>query len=280
MKNISSSPLALAALYHSGLGTKWQNQSEAATALARLKVTRQHINRAVRLVALPEVVLALFSSVQILEFTARELLRVQRSVGVATLEQRAAEINPEGRTWQEIVAMLEGKEPVAPAYRLHQSETTPLERAAQFKEGLASNAWSTIGQAAEATGWNRRELYTAVAIANLPSEVVSLFDGKRLSKDVGKTLLGIQQAIGIEKMRKNAAALHDRPKRRTIDELINTLAGPPVSPEVSLKIRGTQTKLTFEMTFDVKDADRLIIGAVDVEKMIRAVLQKMPRNSR
>lgn len=272
--------MALAALYHSGLGTKWQNQSEAATALARLKVTRQHINRAVRLVALPEVVLALFSSVQILEFTARELLRVQRSVGVATLEQRAAEINPEGRTWQEIVAMLEGKEPVAPAYRLHQSETTPLERAAQFKEGLASNAWSTIGQAAEATGWNRRELYTAVAIANLPSEVVSLFDGKRLSKDVGKTLLGIQQAIGIEKMRKNAAALHDRPKRRTIDELINTLAGPPVSPEVSLKIRGTQTKLTFEMTFDVKDADRLIIGAVDVEKMIRAVLQKMPRNSR
>jgi hypothetical protein len=99
-----------------------------------------------------------------------------------------------------------------------------------------------------------------------------------LSKDVGKTLLGIQRAIGAEKMIKNAAALHDQPKRRTIEELINALAGTPYSAEMSLKIRGTPTTLTFEMTFDVKDAERLIIGAVDVEKMIRAVLQKTPRD--
>lgn len=278
MKIIAGSPLALAALYHSGLGTKWKNQRQAADALARLKVTRSHINRAVRLVSLPEAVLALFSSVQILDITGRHLLRIHRSLGAPELEQRAAQINPKGRSWQEIVAMLEGKEPVAPVYRLHQSDTTPLERAAKFKEGLAANAWATIAEAADATGWNRRDLSNAVAIANLPPEVVSLFDGKRLSKDVGKTLLGIQQAIGIEKMLRNASALHDRPRRRTIEELINALAGVPSSSEMSLKIRGTPTTITFEMTFDVKDAERLIIGAVDVKKMIQAVLQKTPRS--
>ena len=277
VKSIAQSPLALAALYRSGLGKTWENQKQAAEALARLKVTRTHINRAVRLTALPEAVLSLFSSVQILDRTARELLRVQRKLGAKQLEQRAAVINPEGRSWSEIVAMLEGKEPVSPAYRLHYSGTGPLERAAQFAEGLAANTWSTISEAAEVTGWNRRDLSTAIAISNLPLAVISLFDGKNLSNNVGKTLIGIERAIGAEKLLRNARAIHDRPKRRTTDELINALAGTGGSSGMSLNIRGTPSTLTFEMTFQVEDAEQLIVNAVDVESMIRAVLRKTPR---
>lgn len=279
MKSIAQNPLALAALYRSGLGKNWENQSQAAKALARLNVSRVHLNRAVRVAALPETVLSLFSSTGMLDITARELLRIERKLGAEQLAARAAHLSPDGRSWSEIVAMLEGKEPVVPAYAVH-IERRLLERAAQYAEGLASGLWSSVKEAAQATGWDRGDLYRAIAVSRLPAAVIDLFGKATLSREIGDTLLSIEKTIGAEKMLRNARAVRDRPKRRTTNDLLNALAGAKDYSDMSLKIRGTGSKITLEMTFDVEDAEQLLLDEDEVKGHIQAMLMLAPQREK
>jgi hypothetical protein len=235
-----------------------------------------HINRAVRLAALPEAILSLLSSTGVLDGTARELLRTERELGVEELQRRAVEIDPQGRSRSEILALLKGDPKATSAY----TPVAPLDRAAQFAEGVAANLWSSIAEASRQTGWNREDLSRCVAISKLPPDVLNLFEGKVLSMEVGQTLIAVQRTIGVDKMLRNAKAIHDRPKRRTVDQLINELAGSKDHFDMSLRIRGTPTTMTFEMTFDVKNADQLLIDEEEVKNHIKAILLRSPRAKR
>lgn len=278
-KSLAKDLLLLASVYQSGLGKTWQNQTEAAGALARLKVTRAHINRAVRLNAMPRAVLSLFSLTKVRDATARELIRIENNLGRDELQRRAENIDAKGRRWQELVAMLEGVPPPI-RRRAEWKDVTPMERASQFANGLASNLWSTVAEAATITGWDRPKLARAVAISKLPSEVLSLFDGSYMSLEVGETLIGIQRTIGKEKLIRNAMSLHDRPKRRTTDELLNALAGARDYSDMSLKIRATPTRISFEMTFDVENAEQLLIDEDEVKGHIQAILMLSPQREK
>jgi hypothetical protein len=275
-KPLAQNPLALAAVYRNGLGKTWNNQTEAAVALARISVTRTHINRAARVAAMPAAVLSLFTTVRMLDHTARELIRLERKVGRDEMEQRASQISAVGRSWREIIAML-GGEALTPSSKIRFPSKAPLERASLYAEGLATNLWSTVVEAANITGWERAKLAKAIAISELPSVVLFLFEGKYLSLEIGETLISIKRAIGTETMVRNARVLQDNPKRRSMDELINALAGAKTYSDMTLKMRGTPTRLTFEMTFNVEDADQLIVDAEIVKGMVRSILLNSPR---
>jgi len=278
-KSLAKDLLLLASVYQSGLGRTWQNQTQAAKALAGLKVTRAHINRAARLIAMPEAVLSLFSSTKVRDATARELIRLENKFGRDEVQRRAERIDANGRSWQEMVAMLEGVPPPV-RRRAEWKDVSPIERASQFADGLASNLWSTMAEAATITGWDRSTLARAIAISKLPSIVLSLFDGSYMSLEVGETLIGIQRTIGKEKLIRNAMSLHDRPKRRTTDELLNALAGARDYSDMSLRIRATPTKISFEMTFNVEDARGLLIDEDEVKGYIQACLMSSRREKR
>jgi hypothetical protein len=278
-KSLAKDLLLLASVYQSGLRKTWQNQTEAAGALARLKVTRAHINRAVRLNAMPRAVLSLFSSTKVRDATARELIRLENKFGRDEVQRRAERIDANGRSWQELVAMLEGVPPPV-RRRAEWKDVSPIERASQFADGLASNLWSTMAEAATITGWDRSTLARAIAISKLPSIVLSLFDGSYMSLEVGETLIGIQRTVGEERLIRNARALHDRPKRRSTDELLNALAGARDYSDMSLRIRATPTKISFEMTFNVEDARGLLIDEDEVKGYIQAFLMSSRREKR
>jgi hypothetical protein len=225
---------------------------------------------------MPEVVLALFQSTGVVNRTARELVRVARKIGVEELERRAKEVDPKGRSWTEIVAILEGKEPSAPRY-VTSSVTGPLERASHYHQGLAAKAWLTVSEAAEITGWDRADLSKAVAVSKLPATALDLFDGKRFTKELGETLLAIQRWVGLEKMVQNAKTLHEFPKRRTRDELVTALAGAKSDPDFTLRMRRKACRVTFELTCDVRDAARLLVDLDQLKSMLQSTLKNSPR---
>ncbi len=101
-----------------------------------------------------------------------------------------------------------------------------------------------------------------------------------MSLEVGETLIGIQRTVGEERLIRNARALHDRPKRRSTDELLNALAGARDYSDMSLRIRATPTKISFEMTFNVEDARGLLIDEDEVKGYIQAFLMSSRREKR
>jgi hypothetical protein len=273
---LSQNPIALAALYQEGLGKHWSNQTEAAKALARLNVAREDVNRAVRVAALPKSVLALFRFTGITNVAARKLISLQRTFGVGELDLRAGQIDVAGRSWQDVVDLLAGNEPKPERTRRRQL----LEKASEFTEGLANGDWSTMAEAARKTGWHAGQLSNAVAIAGMHPEVLELFENKRITKEIGTTLLSIQRSIGQRKLLENAHALHRRPKRRTADELLNALAGVKPYTDIGVKVRGTASKISIEMTFGVSDAEHVILDLDQMKIMLESIVANSARRKK
>jgi hypothetical protein len=270
---LSQNPIALAALYQEGLGKHWRNQTEAAKALARLHVAREDINRALRVAALPQSVLALFRSTGITNVAARKLISLQRAIGVAELDLRSRQIDVSGRSWQDVVDLLAGNEPKPERTRRRQL----LETASEFTEGLANGDWSTMAEAARKTGWHAGQLSNAVAVAGMHPDVLELFENKRITKEVGTTLLSIQRSIGQRKLLENAHALRHSPKRRTTDELLNALAGVKPYTDIGVKVRGSASTISIEMTFGVNHAEHVLLDLDQMKIMLESIIANSAR---
>lgn len=178
-KPLPRNPLALAALYKEGLGRLWQNQKQAADALTRFGVKREDVNRALRLSSMPTDALMLFADCGINGRTARELIRIERAIGRAALEERAQAIAKEGKSRTELVQMLDDQSPVPPKRRRTPQVDLPSIRAQQYVNGIATNKWSTMTEAAKTEGWGKEMLFKSTMLAGLPPVITSLFEQKR-----------------------------------------------------------------------------------------------------
>jgi hypothetical protein len=277
-KPLSRNPLALAAVYKDGLGTAWQNQKEAAAVLARMNVNRAHVNRAVRTASMPEAVLRLLELVEVTNETARELIRLENALGRGELERRAERLESAPRPWREVIADLDGVAATAKRRRATRA-LTPLERAAAYAEGIAANLWSTVTQASALTGWDRTDLSRSIAVSKLPRQILDLFDGRTFTVELADTLLAFQRSLGLERLVRNAEIIRERPMRRTRDELLNALAGARSSPHVKFKLRGRTSKITFEFTFDVEEAERVLLELGTLESMVEKFIRNSPRRA-
>ncbi|BAO92980.1 hypothetical protein [Caballeronia cordobensis] len=272
-KPLARNPLALASLYKDGLGRHWKNQTEAAKSLSRFGVKREHVNRAMRIASMPADVLLLFTETGLIDRTARELIRLERSVGRATLELRAQSISKKGRSWCELVELLEGKSPTprkpAPQVAL------PFVRASLYEEGVASKEWSTMTEAAKRQGWGTRHLQNATALAKLPPVITGLFDPDQFSSRNAETLLALIRSVGLSKITRHAKLLSEQPGRRSTTKILEYLAGGSDDADCKLSVRRTSKDLTFSFTFDATHTRRKLI---DVEQL-RALAASALANS-
>lgn len=182
---------------------------------------------------MPDAVKELFTETGVSSQTARDLIRIEKQVGREELARRALKIERDGRSVRDLVGLLEDLiDPPKLVRRI--TEIGLLGRAARYSDGLATNAWSSISEAAFILGWDRSDLSKAVAIARLPGPILKLFLGYRLTKDVGELLLAIEKAIGPAKMRKNAENSTCCAKHLSRDELIKTIAGVKDGPDFTL----------------------------------------------
>jgi hypothetical protein len=277
---IARNPLSLAELYFSGPdGDKWKNQKEAVAALGHLRptVSRQDLSRAVRVSKLPPPVLSLFETAGVWSSTARELVSLAKKHGPPVLEDRARGIDPRGLTWHQIVKLLDSKEPVAPKRRLR--TTSPLVLAAMYNKGAAEGRWGSMTAAAEALGWHKADLMRAVAISQLPAEVLQIFEGKTLVYAHGDVLLKIHEALGTAETVNRAKELLNEPKRRTAEQIVAHLASVKEESGLKLRVRKDRshrvTRLVFEFSVEAAQADEIITAGQDLAPIIQMVLSML-----
>jgi hypothetical protein len=277
---IARNPLLLAELYFSGLDKeKWKNQKEAVAALAHLKpsVSRQDLSRAVGVSKLPPSVLSLFETAGVWSSTARELVSLAKKHGPPVLEERARGIDSRGLTWHQIVNLLDGKEPVAPKRRLR--TTSPLVLAAMYNKGAAEGRWDSMTAAAEVLGWHKADLMRAIAISQLPAEVLQIFEGKTLVYAHGDVLLKIHEALGTAEMVNRAKELLNEPKRRTAEQIVAHLASVKEESGLRLRVRKDRshrvTRLVFEFSVEAAQADEIITAGQDLAPIIQMVLSML-----
>ena len=263
-KPLSRNPLALATLYKDGLGRLWQNQTEAAESLARFGVQREHVNRALRVSAMPPDVLLLFTETGLIGRTARELIRIERDIGREALEQRARAIAKEGKSWAEIVHLLDDKPPPAPQRGRTPQVDLPFVRARQFVEGVAANKWLTKTEAAKQQGWGKVRLSVATALSTLPKVITELFDEKRFSHGNAETLLALVRTLGVSKVARNAKLLSEQPGRRSAAAILNYLAGGPADTDCKVKVQVVGDAVTFSFSFKARATRR---NLVDVDQL-------------
>jgi hypothetical protein len=222
---------------------------------------------------MPVDVLLLFTETGLIERTARELIRIERRVGRATLEQRAQSISKEGKSWTEIVQLLDGKSPTprkpAPQVAL------PFVRAALYEEGVASREWSTMTEAAKRQGWGKGQLLTATALTKLPPVITDLFDQNQFSSRHAETLLGLIRTLGVSKVAQHAKLLSEQPGRRSATKILEYLAGGRDDADWRLSVRRAGKDVTFSFTFDAKHTRNKLI---DVEQL-RALAASALANS-
>ncbi|WP_244818517.1 hypothetical protein [Caballeronia sp. Lep1P3] len=263
-KPLPRNPLALAALYKEGLGRLWQNQKQAADALTRFGVKREDVNRALRLSSMPTDALMLFADCGINGRTARELIRIERAIGRAALEERAQAIAKEGKSRTELVQMLDDQSPVPPKRRRTPQVDLPSIRAQQYVNGIATNKWSTMTEAAKTEGWGKEMLFKSTMLAGLPPVITSLFEQKRFSLRNGETLLALIGTLGISKVTQNARKLAEQPGRRSSEQILNYLAGGPADADCKVKVQLVGDKVTFSFSFKARATRR---DLVDVDQL-------------
>ncbi|MDR5884097.1 hypothetical protein [Caballeronia sp. LZ032] len=274
-KQLAHNPLALAGLYRDGLGRQWKNQTEAARALAKLGVRREHVNRAARIGSMPPEILTLFRDAGMFDKTARELLSLQRTDGLEVLVQRAQSISPEGKSCADIVQLLSGQ-PRRVRQRQRSSvgaSSSPLLRAARYAEGVASKEWSTQAAASELAGWNEGRLSTATSVARLPGVITELFDAKRFTTQHALDLLAIVKLLGVSKVVKNANLLHERPSRRSSKEILNLLVAGDSAPDCEVSSSRKGTKLTISFSFDVSPARSCLVDVKQLKMLAASALK-------
>lgn len=269
-KPLARNPLALASLYKDGLGRHWRNQTDAAESLSRFGVKREHVNRAMRVASMPADVLLLFTETGLIERTARELVRIERRIGRAALEQRAKSISKDGKSWAEIVQLLDGKSPTP--RKAAPQVTLPFVRAALYEDGVASKNWSTMTEAARLEGWGKRHLLTATALTKLPSVITDLFDQDRFSSRNAETLLALIRTLGVSKVAHNAKLLSEQPGRRSATKILQYLAGGRDDADCRLSVRRTGKVVTFSFTFDANHTRRRLIDVGQLRALAASAL--------
>ncbi|SAL05603.1 hypothetical protein AWB81_07229 [Caballeronia arationis] len=272
---ISRDPLALAALYRSGLGGAWNTQKQAVAALApvRPKVTAEILIRAVGVSKLPEPVLSLFNVAGILNQTARELCRLARKHGTDALSERALHIDPRGKTWRQIVEMLDGMEPSSPVRA--PKAFPPLVLASEYKRGLAEGRWTSTRSAEAITGWGRARVLKAVAISDLPPQVLELFELTPITFDLGDILVRIQKAIGTRELATRAEKMLLTPRRRTTDEIVATLLQVRPEQGVELVVRREPTAMVFEFRVGLAETEELMVGTDELAALVQVSVMNM-----
>lgn len=273
---ISRDPLALAELYHSGYGTAWTTRREAVAALARFtpKVTAAGLSRALTVSKLPPLVLALFETAGIWQETARRLTGLARKYGPDVLCQRAMEIDPLGLHWSEIVDLLDGRD-ARPPQRIVRS-IAPLALAAEYKRGIKEGRWtSMVAAAAASPTWRRTALAKAVAISELPSAVLELFELKRLTYDLGTTLVKIRNAIGEREMAERAKKILNTPRRRTTDQILAELLEVRPEQGVELAVRREKTSMIFEFKVALKESEELMNSTSEIAALVQVALMNV-----
>ncbi|VXC81849.1 conserved hypothetical protein [Burkholderia sp. 8Y] len=273
---IARDPLALAALYHAGLGSTWNNQREAIAAFARFspKVTAEALSRAIAVCKLPPQILALFETAGVWPSTARELIRLARKHGLDALCLRALEIDPLGRSWSEIANLLDGNGPHEA--RRTVSNISPLALAADYQRGLQQGRWTTMVSAVAASpAWGLNRLTRAVAISKLPPSVLQLFELKHFTWELGATLLKIRKSIGETEMAVRASKMLNAPRRRTIDEMIATLLDVRPEQGVDLAVRRKDNKMIFEFKVDLRETDDLLLSANQIAALVQVAVMNV-----
>jgi hypothetical protein len=273
---ISRDPLALAELYHSGFGTSWKTRRQAIAAFARFtpKVAAGALSRAITVSKLPQPVLALFETAGVRPETARHLVQLARKHGPDVLCQRAMEIDPLGLAWSEIIDRLDGREARRPQRIV--SPISPLAMATQYKRGIEEGRWiSMVTAVAACPTWERTRLAKAIAISELPSEVLQLFELKRITYDLGATLLKIRKAIGEREMAARANKLLSTPRRRTTDEIVANLLQVRPEQGVDLAVRREQGSLVFEFKVKLDEAEELMLGANQIAALVQVAVMNV-----
>ncbi|WP_321794654.1 hypothetical protein [Caballeronia sp. J97] len=274
---VARNPLLLAELYLSGLAKeRWKTQKEALAALSHLRpsINRQDLSRAVSVSKLPPAVLSLFETAGIWSNTARFLVRLATKHGAQTLADRASSIDPHGLTWHQIIRLLDGQESAAPVRR--RKSLTPLVLAAMYEKGVVEGRWSSKTAAAEVMGWHKVDLMRAVAISQLPAEVLKLFEEKTLVFAQGDVLLKIHEALGTVETVDRAKALLKEPKRRTAEQIVALLFGVKDDSGLTLKIRRDRSqrgaRFVFEFSVDAPGVDDFIDAGEDLTPVVQMLV--------
>jgi len=273
---ISRDPIALADLYYAGLDKNWNNQKEALAAMARFspKVTREALSRAISVSKLPKEVLRLFEVAGIWSRTARALVRLSRKYGATALEDRAKAIDPTGRSWNEIIALLDGREAVPPKRVV--GAPSALSLAAQYKQGLAEGRWTSIHSAVEVCKvWRRQTLSQAIAISKLPPEVLELFDYRPLTFSIGATLLRIQKALGSQELSRRAAEMLKAPRRRSTDEIVASLLRARANAGANMTVRMDGTEMVFVFKVPIDEPEELLFTAEEMGPLIEIAIMAL-----
>lgn len=273
---ISRDPLALAELYHSGLGTSWTTQRGAVAAFARFtpKVTAEALNRAIAVSKLPPPVLALFETAGIWQETARDLTRLVRKHGPDLLCQRATEIDPLGLHWSEIIDLLDGRD-ARPPRRIVRA-IAPLTLAAEYKLGVEEGRWTSMVTAVAASpAWDRTALAKAIAISELPTEVLQLFELKRLTYDLGAILVKMRNAIGESELTARAKKILGAPRRRTTDQILAELLLVRPEQGVELAVRRGKTAMVFEFKVPLDETEELLTGTNEIAALVQVAMMNV-----
>jgi len=251
-----TSPLRLAALYKSLLGSRWKSLADAVAQLSamNIKVNKTRLQLAVQVSAFPQVILDLFKGVGLRDFHARRLVKAKAEHGLAALEDRAGRLDPTGLTGPQIIAALcdeGGAEP----HRRVTTRTNPLGLASAYLDGTQKGRWESTREAAKALGISHRLICEALAIAKLPEELKACFTEKTLTRSTGKQLLELERIKGKDLLRKAALEARAAVPRLTEKALMARLAGVHTDG-VELKVKRASGRLVIEFHCDA-DADKL-----------------------
>ncbi|MGF6301086.1 MULTISPECIES: hypothetical protein [Paraburkholderia] len=280
--NAGDDPLALAALYRAGLGSKWETMTEAAVAMAAVGV-RASKNRIVQAVAVsefPTEILALFASVGMVNRTARELIRARNEQGIADMVARSASLNPAGKSRSEILAHVCNTRSTS-GYRRTYTGEIPLALNERYVQGCRSGLWSTVRQAADAMGISHSRLTMASAIAALPQELLNALPTGGLTFETGRALVDLVALRGEKVICEEAISLQNIVPRLSPQRLLNRLVGIDCSPFQAKVRRGKKKNgrsggLFVELHLDPSDPEsesrlEILVGLLNVEFGSRSV---------
>jgi hypothetical protein len=148
--------------------------------------------------------------------------------------------------------------------------------ATQYKRGIEEGRWTSMVTAVAACPtWERTRLAKAIAISELPSDVLQLFELKRLTYDLGATLLKIRKAIGEREMAVRANKLLSTPRRRTTNEIVANLLQVRPEQGVDLAVRREQGAMVFEFKVKLDEAEELMMGANEIAALVQVAVMNV-----
>lgn len=123
--------------------------------------------------------------------------------------------------------------------------------------------------------WERTRLSKAIAISTLPSEVLQLFELKRITYDLGATLVKIRKAIGQPEMVARANKMLNAPRRRTIDEIVTNLLQVRPEQGVELAVRRCKGAMVLEFKVKLDEAEELLAGASEIAALVQVAVMNV-----